>query len=184
LIDANEKLTAAATDTGLTSTQAIADLCRAWRHTDPDRALMAASMAAETPRMTLTATALSDAAELLRTRRRRHEADRVAQQAAARWAALGAYADADACTTRTRAGRPIERRPKFGVPALTPTERRIVGLVAEGLPNSTIAATVGISRRTVESHVSAAYRKLEVTSRVALTRVALTHHIADANPAG
>lgn len=183
LIDADEQLTAAATATGLASTRAIAELTGAWRRSDPDQALKAATLAATTPRPALAATALTHASELLRTRRRRQEADQIAQQAAARWAALGAYGDADACTAHTRGGRPVERRPQYGVPALTATERRIVGLVGEGLPNSAIAATVGISRRTVESHVSAAYRKLEVTSRVALARVALAHHLTDSNPA-
>jgi hypothetical protein len=38
-------------------------------------------------------------------------------------------------------------------------------------------AALGVSRPTVESHVSAAYRKLEVSSRVALTRTALRYGI-------
>jgi DNA-binding NarL/FixJ family response regulator len=63
------------------------------------------------------------------------------------------------------------------VPALTVTERRVTALVAEGMSNSVIASALGISRRTVESHVSSCYRKLEVISRVALARVALAHDI-------
>ena len=44
------------------------------------------------------------------------------------------------------------------------------GLVSEGLTNSMIAAQLVVSRRTVDSQVLAAYRKLGVSSRVALTR--------------
>jgi DNA-binding NarL/FixJ family response regulator len=58
---------------------------------------------------------------------------------------------------------------------LTATERRVVELIGEGLANRAIATDLFVSRRTVESHVSAAYRKLEVTSRVELARLALGH---------
>jgi DNA-binding CsgD family transcriptional regulator len=66
----------------------------------------------------------------------------------------------------------VTRRPRarFGMGALTPAERRVAALVAEGLTNVQIAAELVVSRRTVDSHVLAAYRKLEVNSRVALTR--------------
>ena len=43
----------------------------------------------------------------------------------------------------------------------------------DGLPNSAIAEQLFVSRRTVESHVSAAYRKLEVRSRVEVVRLVL-----------
>ncbi len=57
---------------------------------------------------------------------------------------------------------------------LTPAERRVAGLVATGLTNTQIAAHLMVSRRTVDSHVLAAYRKLGVASRVALTRAILS----------
>lgn len=55
-----------------------------------------------------------------------------------------------------------------GGPALTATEEQIAALVAEGRTNDEVAATLFISRRTVESNLTRIYRKLGVTSRTAL----------------
>ncbi len=52
-----------------------------------------------------------------------------------------------------------------GVESLTPSERRIAGLAAEGLTNREIAQTLFLSVKTVESHLRGAYRKLDVRSR-------------------
>jgi DNA-binding CsgD family transcriptional regulator len=52
--------------------------------------------------------------------------------------------------------------------ALTPRERQIAQLVADGLTNIQIAERLVISRRTVEEHVSKVLRKLGVRSRVAV----------------
>ncbi|MFJ2768125.1 AAA family ATPase [Streptomyces sp. NPDC087300] len=52
--------------------------------------------------------------------------------------------------------------------ALTPREREISALVAEGLTNQAVAARLCLSTRTVESHVARVYRKTGVTSRAAL----------------
>jgi DNA-binding CsgD family transcriptional regulator len=53
---------------------------------------------------------------------------------------------------------------------LTRSEAAVVELVAQGCTNSAIAERLFISRRTVESHVSSAYRKLGVGNRVELAR--------------
>ena len=60
-----------------------------------------------------------------------------------------------------------------GVDSLSRTERAVVALVAEGLTNTQIAEQLFLSRRTVESHVSAAYRKLQLSNRVELARTVL-----------
>jgi DNA-binding CsgD family transcriptional regulator len=52
-----------------------------------------------------------------------------------------------------------------GVESLTPSERRIAGLAAEGLTNREIAQTLFLSVKTVESHLRGTYRKLDVRSR-------------------
>jgi DNA-binding CsgD family transcriptional regulator len=57
-----------------------------------------------------------------------------------------------------------------GVESLTPSERRIAGLAAEGLTNREIAQTLFLSVKTVESHLRGAYRKLDVSSREELPR--------------
>jgi DNA-binding CsgD family transcriptional regulator/DNA polymerase III delta prime subunit len=54
--------------------------------------------------------------------------------------------------------------------ALTPTERRIVELAAEGLSNKEIASTLFVTVHTVEVHLSHAYAKLGVHSRSQLAR--------------
>jgi len=48
---------------------------------------------------------------------------------------------------------------------LTPRELAVLRLVAEGLPNKTIAARLGISEHTVKFHINAILGKLGVASR-------------------
>jgi DNA-binding CsgD family transcriptional regulator len=74
---------------------------------------------------------------------------------------------------RCAARLPRRRRPGGGlVPsgALTDRERQIAELVADGLTNKQIATELFLSSRTVESHLSRIYPKLDVSSRSALTR--------------
>jgi DNA-binding NarL/FixJ family response regulator len=56
--------------------------------------------------------------------------------------------------------------------SLTPTERDVARLVADGLANTDIATRLFISPRTVQSHLSHIYAKLGITSRVQLARQA------------
>lgn len=51
---------------------------------------------------------------------------------------------------------------------LTPTERRVAELVASGMTNREVAATLFISPKTVEHNLSRVYRKLGIHSRAAL----------------
>lgn len=52
-----------------------------------------------------------------------------------------------------------------GVPALTASERRVAGLAADGQTNRDIAQTLYVTPKTVEMHLSNAYRKLDISSR-------------------
>jgi DNA-binding CsgD family transcriptional regulator/tetratricopeptide (TPR) repeat protein len=64
----------------------------------------------------------------------------------------------------------VRRRPASGWEALTPTEERVAGLVAEGRSNPDIAAELLLSRRTIQTHVSHILTKLGYTSRVEIAR--------------
>ena len=52
-----------------------------------------------------------------------------------------------------------------GVESLTPSERRIGAMAAEGMSNPQIAQALFLTRRTVEMHLTNAYRKLDISSR-------------------
>ena len=52
---------------------------------------------------------------------------------------------------------------------LTPRERQVLRLIARGYAYKEIALELGISTKTVESHVSAVLRKLQLTNRYQLT---------------
>ena len=64
-----------------------------------------------------------------------------------------------ACGARPR--RPAMR----GVDALSAQERRIATMATEGLGNREIAEALFLTRRTVEMHLTGAYRKLGVSGR-------------------
>lgn len=68
----------------------------------------------------------------------------------------------------TRGAKGPRERPVSGWDSLTPAEREVARLVGEGRTNPEIAATLYVSRRTVETHVSHIYDKLDVRGRVNL----------------
>jgi DNA-binding CsgD family transcriptional regulator len=68
---------------------------------------------------------------------------------------------------RSELGRIGGRRREEG---LTPAERRVAVLVAEGRTNREVAAALFVTERTVASHLSHVYAKLGVRSRTELAR--------------
>ena len=60
-------------------------------------------------------------------------------------------------------------------PALTERETEVLRHVAKGLTAKQIAAKLALSHRTVENHIQATFRKLQVANRVELTRYAIEH---------
>lgn len=94
--------------------------------------------------------------------RLRHAVDlavRWGQLAHASWARTG---------LESLGGR-MGRRDEVWTGSLTPSERRVVDLAASGAPNREIAESLVVSLRTVEIHLTSAYRKLGVSGRRQLT---------------
>jgi DNA-binding NarL/FixJ family response regulator len=60
---------------------------------------------------------------------------------------------------------------------LTPREREIVQLLAEARSNKEVAAILGISVKTVETHRASVMRKLGITSIVDLVHYAIRNHL-------
>lgn len=85
----------------------------------------------------------------------------------AAWAEGQALSIDDAVAYASRA-RGERKRPSTGWGSLTPTEQRIVALVAEGLTNPRVAARLFISRGTVKVHLSHIFTKLELSTRAEL----------------
>ena len=112
--------------------------------------------------------------ELARCRLAYGSALRRARQKAAARAELEAAAHGfDAVGARVWAGRAHAelarvggRPPSSG--ALTPTERRVAELVAQGLQTKQVAARLFVSPKTVEGHLSRIYGKLGISSRTEL----------------
>ena len=67
-----------------------------------------------------------------------------------------------------RGRRGPRRRPQLGWDGLTPTERRVVDLVTEGLTNPQIGERLFVSRRTVQTHLAHVFTKLGLSSRTQL----------------
>jgi DNA-binding NarL/FixJ family response regulator len=60
---------------------------------------------------------------------------------------------------------PPRRRPVDGMATMTPREREIATLLADGLSNREIAMKLWVTERTIKFHLSNVYKKLGVTSR-------------------
>ncbi len=72
-------------------------------------------------------------------------------------------------------GRGERKRPASGWESLTPAELDVVRLLGEGLSNKDIAARLFISPRTVQTHLTHIYNKLNLTSRIQVVQEAVRH---------
>jgi DNA-binding CsgD family transcriptional regulator len=81
--------------------------------------------------------------------------------------------DGDALITVLELEREAWEIPERTLVALTPREREVALRVVDGLSDRQIAERLALSHHTVRQHVKRTYRKLEVDSRVALTRLLL-----------
>jgi DNA-binding CsgD family transcriptional regulator len=67
------------------------------------------------------------------------------------------------------------QRPETGWAAMTDSELAVARLVAQGLTNREVAERLFVSHHTVSGHLRSAFTKLDVNSRVELTRLASEH---------
>jgi DNA-binding CsgD family transcriptional regulator len=79
---------------------------------------------------------------------------------------LAARANEEIAATGARPRKVLQT----GLDALTTSERRVAQLAADGMTNKEIAQTLFITIKTVEVHLSHAYRKLEISSRAQLEK--------------
>src|SRR3954468_21884024 len=78
--------------------------------------------------------------------------------------------NAQGTTIGAVARHPQRNRPVEGWQSLTNTERQVALLVAEGLTNAQVGQHMFLSRHTIDFHLRQIFRKLNVHSRVAMTR--------------
>jgi DNA-binding NarL/FixJ family response regulator len=121
------------------------------------------------------ARALVDLGAALRRENRRTEARQRLREGvdlALRCGAFGlaARANEEIAATGARPRKVLQT----GLDALTASERRVGQLAADGMSNKEIAQTLFVTIKTVEVHLSHAYRKLEISSRAQLQNALLT----------
>jgi DNA-binding CsgD family transcriptional regulator len=131
---------------------------------DPDLLVEAVDRYRASPRGLDGARAASLAAVGLRRAGRRQEAAAMVGVARDAFLAAGATGDLE----RLEGARRRAPRPTFGWESLTPAEHEVVTLLQDGRTNRQIGEVLGISRRTVETHLSHAFLKIGVTTRVQL----------------
>jgi DNA-binding CsgD family transcriptional regulator len=156
------------------SHEGAALLCRGLADADPDVLIRSAQAYRRGPRVLDHARACEDAGAALARVGRHREATAMFDAALTTFDEVGADHDAArALATARELGIGRKRRgprgrPAYGWGALTRSELEVVRLAADGLTNPEIGQRLYVSRRTVQTHLSNAFRKLEISSRVEL----------------
>ncbi|MEV7128054.1 AAA family ATPase [Streptomyces sp. NPDC093260] len=138
----------------------------------------AVALLEESPRPLVRAGARADLGRALLTAGRGTEAE------AALTRAHGLFAESGAHAAAARVQRDLDRagaggrgatapRPVQGWEALTASEKKIARLVAAGHTNRSAADLLVVSPHTVNTHLTSAFRKLSVNSRVQLAHVVM-----------
>ena len=100
----------------------------------------------------------------------------------------GSFREADAAARELRRlGRRVTRRTRphergTGLAALSPREREVADQVASGKTNRSVAETLFLSEKTVETHLARIYDKLGVRSRTALATIVAREAARRARP--
>ncbi|HEU5004121.1 MAG TPA: AAA family ATPase [Actinomycetota bacterium] len=176
--EALESLAAAA---GVASVTGAALRCRGLVSGEPAPFVAAADAYRASGRLRELGLACEDAAVALAATARGQEAKPLAEEALAIFQALDSRRDTARAVARLRSAgvrtaslgpRSERARPERGWDALTETEVRVAGLVAEGLNNPEIARRLFVSRRTVQTHASNILQKLGMSRRAELAAAA------------
>jgi DNA-binding CsgD family transcriptional regulator len=118
------------------------------------------------------ARARTELGAMLRRANRRSEAREQLRRALELATICGATPLAERAETELRATGTRPRRVALtGIESLTPSERRVAHIAAEGATNREIAQALFVSPKTVEVHLSSVYRKLGISSRWRLPAV-------------
>lgn len=159
---------------------AASQRCRGLLYRDPAPLRAAATHYREVGPPVPLASTLEDLADVLAGRGEAAEARLALNEAIDLYAGFGAAWDIRRAESRlrrkgvrrgARGVRPA--RPTAGWEALTPTERRVAAMIAEGRSTPVIAQDMYLSRRTVQTHVSHILGKLGMRSRVEIAREVL-----------
>ncbi len=154
----------------VTSVVAAARRCRALLDRDADGLVAAAELLEATPWRLDYARACQEAADLLAASGRRDQARELADAAAAEFTRMDATTALEPLTRQ----HGTDRTPQSRFDALSPRELEVAELVSGGLSNPEIAQRLFISRRTVESHVASAIRKLGAANRTQIATLAVS----------
>jgi HD-GYP domain-containing protein (c-di-GMP phosphodiesterase class II) len=81
------------------------------------------------------------------------------------------------------AGHRVNRTRAGGPAGLTTRENDVLALLAQGMPNKSIARQLGISPKTVSNHIEHVYSKLGVSNRTGAAMYAMQYGIVGSEPA-
>jgi DNA-binding CsgD family transcriptional regulator len=163
---------------GVASIAATASHARGLRYDEPGDLLAAVELLDGGPRPLALASALEDLGRAHLTRAQNEEGITAFGRALELYMTAGATWDSRRVRGRLRALGVRRRsvsaeRPASGWEALTDSELEVVHLVAGGLTNRDAAERLFVSPHTVGTHLRHVFTKLDVNSRVELTRIAL-----------
>jgi DNA-binding CsgD family transcriptional regulator len=176
-VEAKANLAAFARDAELTGSpwaRAVVARCRAVlaRDAECESAFAVALRGFGTAEELERARALLSQGERLRRLRRVRDARKPLRQALESFERLGARTWADRTTAELRAtGERLRPRGRIAHEELTPQELQVTLAAADGLTNKEIAARLFLSPKTIEFHLTRAYRKIGVRSRAELAGV-------------
>jgi DNA-binding CsgD family transcriptional regulator len=168
----------AARNPAVASIAATASHARGLRYGDPDDLNAAVGLLDSGPRPLALASALEDLGRAYVARGRREDGVSAFGRALKLYITAGAIWDSSRVRGRLRVLGVRRRfasaeRPASGWAALTQSELQVVRLVASGFTNRDAAERLFVSPHTVGTHLRHVFTKLDVNSRVELTRIAL-----------